>query len=200
MIAGRRPGGSDLKFALTLVFTAWLLVSGDLAAYAAGGRPPLPPGGREIAPDTSSPCTTAEIGSQGYYFSDRAQQWVAAPFCYGKWGNLDASGSQIVAAGASVTVRAIPNGGSNSSTYAPQLGLVRWEYPGKKVSGVWCKGPDLHGNPGCCSGRGVAVVRIPRMDAKDLLHRLAGRPLRRTAPLCGGPDQRVVIRGHRPGR
>jgi hypothetical protein len=118
------------------------LVIGALGAQAAN-RPPLPSSGREIAPGfIPRPCTTAaELATQGYYFSDRANGWIQAPFCYGKWGNLDASGSQIVAAGARVTVRAIPNGGSNSATYAPQTGAIQWQYPGQRVDG--CGAKDL---------------------------------------------------------
>jgi uncharacterized membrane protein YgcG len=129
-------GSRHLRPVLTLAFTMCLVVTGGVVAQAAGSRPPLPPNGRELSPgQVPRPCAVGETGTQGYYFSDRAQQWVAAPFCYGRWGNLDASGSQIVAAGASVTVTAIPTQGSNSGTYAPQTGSITWQYPGKIVSG-----------------------------------------------------------------
>jgi hypothetical protein len=119
-----------------LAFTVCLLVTCGLAAHAAGSRPPLPPNGKDVSPgQVPRTCAPGEAAAQGYYFSDRAQQQVAAPFCYGRWGNLYASGSQIVAAGASVTVTATPSEGSNSGTYAPQTGSTTWQYPGKIVSG-----------------------------------------------------------------
>jgi hypothetical protein len=106
------------------------------------GRPPLPQGGREVSPgQLPRPCTTGETGMQGYYFSETAKGWVATLFCYGKWGNLEASGSQIVAPGATATVTAIPTDGSNSGTYAPQTQSIHWTYPGTLVSG--CGAADL---------------------------------------------------------
>ena len=86
---GRNPLGGRLKLkaAFTLASIAGLLLTGALAAQHAGGRPPIPQGGREVAPgQIPHPCTAGETITQGYYFSARAQQWVAAPFCYGKWG------------------------------------------------------------------------------------------------------------------
>jgi hypothetical protein len=122
--------------------TAAIPLDGTGGTTTQGNRPPLPPGGRALSPgQLPRPCTAADIGVQGYYFSATAKQWVSAPFCYGKWGNLDASGSQVVLAGASATVTAIPNDGSNSATYAPQTGSIQWEYPGKVVSG--CGAADL---------------------------------------------------------
>ena len=132
------PWGASrrLEAVITLAFTMCLLVTSGLVAHAAGSRPPLPPNGKEVSPgQVPRTCAPGEAASQGYYFSDRAHQWVAAPFCYGRWGNLYASGSQIVAAGASVTVTATPSEGSNSGTYAPQTGSITWQYPGKIVSG-----------------------------------------------------------------
>jgi hypothetical protein len=108
----------------------------------ASGRPPLPPSARELSPgQLPRQCTVGEVGVQGYYFSSTAKHWVSAPFCYLRWGNLEASGSQIVAAGAKVTVTAIPTDGSNSATYAPQTQSIHWTYPGQAVSG--CGAADL---------------------------------------------------------
>ena len=126
--------------ALTLACAAFVGLGAQLAM--ADSRPPLPPNGRELAPgQLPHQCTASDTGAQGYYFSDTAQQWVGAPLCYAKWGNLAATGSQIVNAGSTVTVTAIPTDGSNSGTYAPQTGSISWQFPGKVVSG--CGASDL---------------------------------------------------------
>ena len=106
------------------------------------GRPPLPANGRELSPgQLPRQCTGNDGALQGYYFSAVAKQWVAAPFCFGRWGFLEATGSQIVAAGKPATVTAIPTDGSNSGTYAPQTGSIQWQFAGKAVSG--CGTHDL---------------------------------------------------------
>lgn len=92
-------------------------------------------------------CTTAEHDAgastsgttYGSYFSRAANAWMTAPYCYPLWGGLDASPSQIVAAGARATVTAVPQ--SNSTQYAPETKSILWTFPGQRVSG--CGNADL---------------------------------------------------------
>jgi hypothetical protein len=114
----------------------------DSTHTPSSGRPALPPGGQEVSPgQLPRQCTAGETSLRGYYFSDTAKTWISSPFCYLRWGNLEASGSTVVAAGAQVTVTAIPTDGSNSGTYAPQTGSIHWTFPGQAVSG--CGAADL---------------------------------------------------------
>ena len=117
------------------------------AVAHAAEKPALPAGGIELTPGQIP--TTCTLGTQfdaygsnyGYYFSEKANQWVSAPWCYPRWGNLEASASAVVEAGAEFVVTAIPNEGSNSAMYAPETKSIQWVYPGQRISG--CGNTDL---------------------------------------------------------
>jgi hypothetical protein len=134
-----------------LVIRRWaaatlFVLSLAVATPALAGRPPLPAGAREVAAgQLPGPCTDpADSGyapNYGYYYSTTAKAWLQAPRCVPVWGNLALMPSQIARPGGAVTMTAVPNGGSNSGTYAPQTQSITWEFPGRKVSG--CGAGDL---------------------------------------------------------
>jgi hypothetical protein len=137
----RRRGAAGLAIAA-------LLGLGLLTQAVAAPRPPAPPGVRVLSPgQLPRTCTTAEhdagastsATTYGSYFSKAANAWMTAPYCYPMWGGLDASASQIVAAGAKATVTAVPQ--SNSAQYAPETKSILWTFPGQRVSG--CGNADL---------------------------------------------------------
>ena len=116
----RRRGAAWLAIAA-------LLTLGLLTQAVAAPRPPAPPGVKVLSPgQLPRTCTTAEHDAgastsgttYGSYFSKAANAWMTAPYCYPMWGGLDASASQIVAAGDKATVTAVPQ--SNSAQYAPE--------------------------------------------------------------------------------
>ena len=124
----------------SLALLALLTVSVGTALSA---RPPVPSGGRVLAPGyVPQVCTAADAGTSlsGYYYSTNSNSWVSAPYCFGLWGNLTASPAQVTRPGAAVTIRAIPD--TNSSVYAPQTNSISWSYGAAKlVSG--CGPSDL---------------------------------------------------------
>lgn len=143
---------------------AVLLIMLGATAAAQAARPPLPAGSRELAPgqlprqcvagDEAGGTINAYGSNYGVYFSKKANTWVSAPFCYPRWGNLEASASQIVKGGATATVTAIPTDGSNSAQYAPETKSITWKYPGTVVAG--CGAADL-----TCS------VKVPKNETEE---------------------------------
>ena len=89
--------------------------------------------GAKDAPSRGRRARHTGATTYGSYFSKAANAWMTAPYCYPMWGGLDASPSQIVAAGAKATVTAVPQ--SNSAQYAPETGSIIWTFPGQRVSG-----------------------------------------------------------------
>jgi hypothetical protein len=152
--------GKNLRF---FVVSA-LLIAVGVSAVAQAARPPIPAGSRELAPgqlprqcvagDEAGGTINAYGSNYGVYFSKKANTWVSAPFCYPRWGNLEASASQIVKGGATATVTAIPTDGSNSGQYAPETKSITWRYPGTVVAG--CGAADL-----TCS------VKIPKNETEE---------------------------------
>ncbi len=134
---------------LRLWSAALLLAVLVLAAPAQAAKPPVPDGSKPLpAGQLPHECTSADVGANsygptlGYYWDTEVDQWVSAPRCYPRWGNLQSSGSKLVNAGASVTVTAIPTDGSNSADYAPETKSITWTYgAAKRVSG--CGNTDL---------------------------------------------------------
>ncbi|MFN8132149.1 MAG: hypothetical protein U0R70_11440 [Solirubrobacteraceae bacterium] len=127
---------------------AFLGVLGVLGVLAVGAgvavARPAPPAGFPVLAAGQLPvyCSEGNAQETGVYFDIGTGQWLNAPNCLGRWGNLDASPSQTVRAGTAVTVTAIPTGGSNSGTYAPQTHSISWDLQGiKPVKG--CGSADL---------------------------------------------------------
>jgi hypothetical protein len=119
-----------------------------VAGPAAGAIPPPPSGAVVVAAGQpprqcvqGDPAWNAYGVNNGVYWSKTANAWLSAPWCYPRWGFLEASGSGVVAAGQRFTVTAIPTDGSNSGQYAPETKSISWRYPGKRVSG--CGSADL---------------------------------------------------------
>lgn len=87
-----------------------------------------------------SVCTSADApansygATYGYYWSETGNRWVQAPACYARWGYLQASPSQIVQPGATVTVTVIPDD-SRMAGLVATFGGMAWTYPGTRVSG-----------------------------------------------------------------
>lgn len=105
-----------------------------------------PPGGARTLEPGHIPkeCTESdrpfnEYGATyGAYWSERAQDWVSAPYCYPRWGFLRASPSQAIGAGDTVTIVAIPDDGRIPGLVAAKGGM-QWTYPGRVVSGCGTK-------------------------------------------------------------
>jgi hypothetical protein len=134
-------------FVLSAVLALACLLSFGTRNAPGAGRPPAPVGVHQLAPgQLPTVCTGADVGSgessvSGAYYDGLTNSWISAPFCYPRWGNLEASPPQIAATGLAVTVTATPNGGSNSQTYAPQTKTISWTGAPKPVSG--CGAVDL---------------------------------------------------------
>ncbi len=136
------------RFSAPLVAALLALVC---AAPALAAKPPVPDGTKPLpAGHLPAVCTEAEFaagasayGSNfGYAYDSDLKQWVSAPRCFPKWGNLVMSGSQMTNAGSSATFIATPTDGSNSADYAPETKLIAWTYGSAKVvSG--CGNTDL---------------------------------------------------------
>lgn len=115
----------------------------------AAGATPAPPSGAVVVAAgqpprqcvVGDPATNAYGINNGVYWSKTAGAWLSAPWCYPRWGNLEATGSGVVAAGQRFTVTAIPTDGSNSAQYAPETRSISWSYPGRRVAG--CGNADL---------------------------------------------------------
>lgn len=130
-----------------------LAVTAAVAATApanAARRPPPPKGVPVVsAGQLPHPCAAGDerYGATGYsavmgtYFDAKLNAWASAPYCYPVWGNLAASGSQIVNPGQAATIVATPNGGSNSGTYAPETKSITWSIGGTRKAG--CGSADL---------------------------------------------------------
>jgi len=131
----RRPAAAT-PF-LLLVF---LLLSRELlAACPPVGSPPN--GARLLQPGhipqvcSASDAPYNETGAtNGYYWSTVSCQWLAAPYCHARWGLLQASPSQVIDSGDTVTVTAIPDDGRIPGLVATRGGMT-WSYPGTAVSG-----------------------------------------------------------------
>ncbi len=125
-----------------------VLGAGTIAQAEGAARPPLPAGAHRLAAGQLPRQCTVKDGAInayatnfGYYFSTAANTWISAPWCYPRWGNLEASASQITRDGGKVTVTAIPTEGSNSGEWAPKTKSITWQFPGKRVAG--CGNADL---------------------------------------------------------
>lgn len=139
-------GGRMLAAGWSLLLVLPLLFS--VAAPASGATPPPPAGAVVVSAGqpprqcvAGDPATNAYGINNGVYWSKTANAWLSAPWCYPRWGYLEASASGVVAAGQRFTVTAIPTDGSNSAQYAPETNSISWRYPGKRVSG--CGSADL---------------------------------------------------------
>ena len=128
-----------------------VLISLACAAPASAAKPPVPDGSKPIpAGHLPAVCTEAEFAAgasaygstSGYSYDSDLKQWVSAPRCFPKWGNLVMSASQMTNAGSSATFTATPTDGSNSADYAPETQSIAWTYGSAKVvSG--CGNTDL---------------------------------------------------------
>ncbi len=107
-----------------------------------GGAPPLAAG------QIPTVCTQADFDAGAsayssnyrYYWSETSNRWISAPWCYPRWGYLEASASQVADAGDTVTVSAIHDDG-RIPPWIPIQGGMSWSYPGTRVSG--CTTTDL---------------------------------------------------------
>jgi hypothetical protein len=105
-----------------------------------------PPNGARVIQPGHIPqvCTEADApfnitgATNGYYWSTVSCQWLAAPYCHARWGFLQASPSQVIRSGDTVTVTAIPDDGRMAGLIAIQGGMS-WSYPGTVVSGCTTK-------------------------------------------------------------
>ena len=141
----RRPrGGVAALLAITLIGAS--LVGAGAAAAPIGS----PPGNGHVVAAGQIPTTCTEAdgaagasaysSTLGYYWSETGSRWIAAPWCYPRWGYLSASPSQVVDAGDTVTVTAIHDDARVTPWIAVQGGMS-WTYPGTLVSG--CQTTDL---------------------------------------------------------
>ncbi len=128
-----------IALAVISLFTAY-------PGYAAPNGPP-PGGVRELQPgQIPAVCTESDNpfnirgATYGAYWSESAQTWVSAPYCYARWGFLEASPAQIIASGDTVSVTATPDDGRMAGFVAIQGGMS-WTYPGERVSG--CESKDM---------------------------------------------------------
>ena len=133
------------KSVLAMLLVGIVLIAGvpGIADSAPVGSPPG--GARELQPGyVPQICTEADApfntsgATFGYYWSDDSTAWIQAPYCYARWGYLQASASQVVDAGATVTVTATPDDGRMAGLVAVQGGMS-WTYPGTLVSGCGAK-------------------------------------------------------------
>ena len=143
MFRHARPARAVLATLLAALFAAGFVAQAEGAA-----KPPLPAGAHRLAAgQLPRQCTVKDGASNaygtnfGYYFSSAANTWISAPWCYPRWGNLEASASETTRDGGKVTVTAIPTEGSNSGEWAPKTKSITWQYPGKRVAG--CGSADL---------------------------------------------------------
>ncbi len=123
-----------------VVLSVW-----PLAGASGAPRPPAPKGVAIVAAGKPPHvCTAADtkFGAtgygpvSGYYYSPTANAWLAAPYCYPQWGNLEMSGAQIGQGGGRATVVATPNQGSNSAEWATKPpGAITWQASGTPVKG-----------------------------------------------------------------
>jgi hypothetical protein len=119
------------------------------AAVATGAsRPPIPAGGHQLAPgQLPAVCPEGAVANsygptEGFYYDTEVDQWVGAPWCYPRWGNLYMSPSQVTNAGSAVTFTAIPTDGSNSASFAPDTRSIAWDAAGAKIV-AGCGNVDL---------------------------------------------------------
>jgi len=119
------------------------------AAVALAARPPIPSGGHQLSPGqvpAVCPQGATNVDSygptQGFYYDTEVDQWVGAPWCYPRWGNLEMSASQVTNAGSAVTFTAIPTDGSNSASFAPDTQSIAWDATGAKIV-AGCTNIDL---------------------------------------------------------
>ena len=118
------------------------------AAVALGARPPIPSGGHQLAAgQLPTICPEGAVAdsygpTQGYYYDTEVDQWVGAPWCYPRWGNLELSASQVTNAGSAVTFTAVPTDGSNSASFAPDTESIRWDAAGAEIV-AGCGNRDL---------------------------------------------------------
>lgn len=117
------------------------------SALAAGPSGPPPGGARELQPGyVPTRCTEAdrpynEYGATyGYYWSETGNTWVSAPYCYARWGYMEASPSQVIQPGDTVTVTAIHDDTRMAGFLAVQGGMT-WNHPGTRVAG--CETTDV---------------------------------------------------------
>ncbi len=125
------------------IFAIGLVVGAGCAHSAPLGTPPN--NGRILAEGhVPQQCTEADApfnstgATYGYYWSENSKQWISAPYCYARWGLMEASASQVIAAGDTVTVSAKWDDGSMAGHIAVQGGM-NWSYPGTLVSGCGSK-------------------------------------------------------------
>jgi len=119
-----------------------------LASVALAAPVGAPPGGvRALEPGhIPKECTESDrpfneyAETLGAYWSEKVQNWVAAPYCYPRWGFMRASQSQAVGAGDTVTVVAIHDDGRIPGLVAAKGGM-QWTYPGTVVTG--CGNKDV---------------------------------------------------------
>ncbi len=147
-----RPRGRRAAVALLLLvaFVGTVLEPVVAGPAAASGPIGSPPGnGRVLSPgQIPTVCTQADFdagasayrSNSGYYWSDVSSRWLSAPYCYPRWGGMAASPSQIVRAGDTVTVTAIPDDGRMAGLVAVQGGMS-WSAPGERISG--CQTTDV---------------------------------------------------------
>jgi pimeloyl-ACP methyl ester carboxylesterase len=132
-----------LWFKASFVLAALTVLTSSVA-FSAPTTPP-PDGVRVLAPGyIPSVCTDADApysswgATSGVFWSEVTKTWMSAPYCYARWGYLSASASQVVTAGSTVTVTAVPDDGRMAGLVAVQGGMT-WAYPGTLVSGCGTK-------------------------------------------------------------
>lgn len=114
----------------------------------AGAKTAPPVGVKVLAPgEVPGACipgggaTNSYDANYGVYYSKTAKDWVTAPWCYPRWGNLESMVSGVVKPKGKYTFTAIPTEGSNSAQYAPETKSISWSFAGRRISG--CKSADL---------------------------------------------------------
>ena len=143
-----KPKSAPVLAAISVMTFFHILLTFPVCAAPNG---PPPNDVRELQPGHIPTICTVADGSvstygatYGAYWSESAQTWVSAPYCYPRWGYLEASPSQIIAAGDTITVTATPDDARMAGLVAIQGGMG-WSYPGERVSGLRNKRHDLYG-------------------------------------------------------
>lgn len=126
----------------TTHFAIFVLLCAVIMPAAASPVGTPPGNGRVLAPGhIPTLCTPADTATSGYFWSESTQRWVSAPLCTPRWGYLQASASQLIHAGDTVTVSA-QHDDARIVPWIAIRGGMRWTYPGTRVEG--CMATDLY--------------------------------------------------------
>ncbi|MFN8027787.1 MAG: hypothetical protein U0W40_15935 [Acidimicrobiia bacterium] len=103
-----------------------------------------PPSGVQVltAGQVPGQCTDVDYAAGAYnsasnygtYWSELSHQWLSAPWCYPRWGLIQMTPSQVVQAGATVSMAVVPDDARLGAVIGAHGGMT-WRYPGTVVAG-----------------------------------------------------------------